>query len=81
MPFTIVSAVTAITSLDFLGFGLPAPTPSLGELLKQGTATLRTAPWIVTSAFGTLVVLLTLVTFIGEAVRESFDPRQFTIYQ
>lgn len=81
MPFTIVSAVTAITSLDFLGFGLPPPTPSLGELLKQGTATLRTAPWIVTSAFGTLVVLLTLVTFIGEAVRESFDPKQFTIYQ
>lgn len=81
MPFTIVSAITAITSLDFLGFGLPPPTPSLGELLKQGTANLRTAPWIVTSAFGTLVILLTLVTFIGEAVRESFDPKKFTIYQ
>ena len=81
MPFTIVSAITAITSLDFLGFGLPPPTPSLGELLKQGTATLRTAPWIVTSAFGTLVILLTLVTFIGEAVREAFDPKKFTIYQ
>ena len=81
MPFTIVSAVTAITSLDFLGFGLPPPTSSLGELLKQGTATLRTAPWIVTSAFGTLVVLLTLVTFVGEAVRESFDPKKFTVYQ
>lgn len=80
-PFTIVSAITLITALDFLGFGLPAPTPSLGELLKQGTATLRTAPWIVSSAFGTLVVILTLVTFIGEAVRESFDPKQFTIYQ
>lgn len=80
MPFTVVSAVAAITSLDFLGFGLPPPTPSLGELLKQGTATLRTAPWIVTAAFGTLVVLLTLVTFIGEAVRESFDPRKFTVY-
>ncbi len=81
MPFTIVSAITAITALDFLGFGLPPPTPSLGELLKQGTANLRTAPWIVTSAFGTLVILLTLVTFIGEAVRESFDPRKFTIYR
>lgn len=80
-PFTIVSAITLITALDFLGFGLPAPTPSLGELLKQGTATLRTAPWIVSSAFGTLVIILTLVTFIGEAVRESFDPKQFTIYQ
>lgn len=81
MPFTIVSAIAAITSLDFLGFGLPPPTPSLGELLKQGTATLRTAPWIVTSAFGTLVVILTLVTFIGEAIRESFDPKKFTTYQ
>ena len=81
MPFTIVSAITTITALDFLGFGLPPPTPSLGELLKQGTATLRTAPWIVTSAFGTLVILLTVVTFIGEAVRESFDPKKFTIYR
>ena len=81
MPFTVVSAITAITALDFLGFGLPPPTPSLGELLKQGTATLRTAPWIVMSAFGTLVILLTVVTFIGEAVRESFDPKKFTIYR
>jgi microcin C transport system permease protein len=80
-PFTIVGAISSITALDFLGFGLPAPTPSLGELLKQGTATLRTAPWIVMSAFGTLVVILTLVAFIGEAVRESFDPKKFTIYQ
>lgn len=80
-PFTVVSAITSITALDFLGFGLPAPTPSLGELLKQGTATLRTAPWIVMSAFGTLVAILTLVTFIGEAVRESFDPKKFTVYQ
>ncbi|HBM83130.1 MAG TPA: peptide ABC transporter permease, partial [Halieaceae bacterium] len=71
MPFTVVAAISAITALDFLGFGLPVPTPSLGELLKQGTANLRTAPWIVISAFGTLVALLTLVTFIGEAIRES----------
>ncbi|MCZ6501775.1 MAG: ABC transporter permease subunit, partial [Gammaproteobacteria bacterium] len=81
MPFTIVGAIAAITALDFLGFGLPPPTPSLGELLKQGTANLRTAPWIVSSAFGTLVILLTLVTFIGEAVRESFDPKKFTVYR
>ena len=81
MPFTIVAAISAITALDFLGFGLPPPTPSLGELLKQGTANLRTAPWIVMSAFGTLVALLTLVTFIGEAVRESFDPKTFSIYR
>lgn len=81
MPFTVVFAITSITALDFLGFGLPPPTPSLGELLKQGTENLRTAPWIVTSAFGTLVVLLTLVTFIGEAIRESFDPKKFTVYR
>ncbi|MCB1671656.1 MAG: ABC transporter permease subunit [Pseudomonadales bacterium] len=81
MPFTIVSAVTAITALDFLGFGLPPPTPSLGELLKQGTANLRTAPWIVTSAFTTLVILLTIVTFIGEAIREAFDPKKYTVYR
>jgi len=81
MPFTVVSAISSITALDFLGFGLPPPTPSLGELLKQGTQTLRTAPWIVMSAFGTLVVLLSLVTFIGEAIRESFDPKKFTIYR
>ncbi len=81
MPFTVASAIIAITALDFLGFGLPPPTPSIGELLKQGTATLRTAPWIVSSAFGALVVLLTLVTFVGEAVREAFDPKKFTTYQ
>ena len=81
MPFVVVSAISAITALDFLGFGLPPPTASLGELLKQGTATLRTAPWIVSAAFTTLVVLLTVVTFIGEAIRESFDPKKFTVYR
>ena len=81
LPFTVIGAISAITALDFLGFGLPPPTPSLGELLKQGTGTLRTAPWIVTSSFGTLVTVLTLVTFVGEAVRESFDPKKFTMYR
>jgi microcin C transport system permease protein len=80
-PFTVVSAITAITALDFLGWGLPPPTPSIGELLRQGTANLTTAPWIVISAFVTLVTMLTLVTFIGEAVREAFDPRRFTLYR
>lgn len=81
MPFVVVSAIASITALDFLGFGLPPPTASLGELLKQGTASLRTAPWIVSAAFTTLVVLLTVVTFIGEAIRESFDPKKFTVYR
>jgi microcin C transport system permease protein len=81
MPFTIVGAITAITALDFLGFGLPPPTPSLGELLKQGTANLRTSPWIIISAFSTLVILLSLITFIGEGLRESFDPKKFSVYR
>jgi microcin C transport system permease protein len=80
LPFTIVGAITAVTALDFLGFGLPPPTPSIGEILKQGTSRLE-APWIVSSAFVTLVVVLTVVTFIGEAIREAFDPKKFTVYQ
>ncbi len=80
MPFTMAAAITAITALDFLGFGLPPPTPSIGEILKQGTARLD-APWIVICAFIALVVILTLVTFIGEAVREAFDPKKFTTYK
>lgn len=80
MPFTMAAAITAVTALDFLGFGLPPPTPSIGEILKQGTSRLD-APWIVTSAFVALVFILTLVTFIGEAVREAFDPKKFTTYR
>ena len=81
IPFTVAGAITALTALDFLGFGLPAPTPSWGEMLKQGTQNLQTAPWIVSSAFMAMVVVLTLVTFVGEAVREAVDPKQFTIYE
>lgn len=81
MPFSVVAGITAITALDFLGWGLPPPTPSMGELLKQGTANLTTAPWIVSSAFAALVFVLTLVTFIGEAVREAFDPKKYTTYR
>jgi microcin C transport system permease protein len=80
MPFTMAAAITAVTALDFLGFGLPPPTPSIGEILKQGTSRLD-APWIVSSAFVALVFILTLVTFIGEAVREAFDPKKFTTYR
>jgi microcin C transport system permease protein len=80
IPFTISSALTLLTALDFLGFGLQPPTPSWGELLEQGTANLN-APWIVCSVFFAIVIVLSLVTFIGEAVREAFDPKKFTIYQ
>lgn len=80
MPFTIASAITILTSLDFLGYGLPPPTPSWGELLKRGTDNLS-APWIVSSAFGGMVIILIVITFIGEAIREAFDPKKFTIYE
>jgi microcin C transport system permease protein len=80
IPFTLATAVTSLTALDFLGFGLPPPTPSWGELLRQGTANLD-APWIVCSVFFALTGLLTLVTFIGEAIREAFDPKKFTYYE
>ncbi|MCB1078355.1 MAG: ABC transporter permease [Verrucomicrobiae bacterium] len=81
MPFTIAGSIVALTSLDFLGFGLPVPTPSWGELLKQGNSNLREAPWITTSTFAAIVLVLSLVTFIGEAIREAFDPKRFTTYR
>jgi len=80
IPFTVVSTITALTALDFLGFGLPPPTPSWGELLNQGISNLH-APWIVSSAFVAMTLVLTLVTFIGESIREAFDPRRFSYYQ
>lgn len=80
IPFTIASSISALTALDFLGFGLPPPTPSWGELLRQGTSNLQ-APWIVASAFSALVIVLVLVTFVGEAIREAFDPKKFTVYR
>ncbi len=74
MPFLLTGSITTLTSLDFLGFGLPAGSPSLGELLAQGKANLH-APWLGISAFIVLSVLLTLLIFIGEAVRDALDPR------
>ncbi|NOH72910.1 ABC transporter permease [Vibrio pectenicida] len=73
MPFILSGSVTTLTSLDFLGFGLPAGSPSLGELLAQGKANLQ-APWLGFSAFLVLSIMLTLLVFIGEAVRDAFDP-------
>lgn len=73
MPFIFSGSVTTLTSLDFIGFGLPAGAPSLGELLAQGKNNLH-APWIGLTAFVTLGSLLCLLVFIGEAVRDAFDP-------
>jgi microcin C transport system permease protein len=72
MPFILSGSVTTLTSLDFLGFGLPVGSPSLGELLAQGKANLQ-APWLGISAFVLLSLMLTLLVFIGEAVRDAFD--------
>lgn len=75
LPFILGGAITTLTSLDFLGFGLPSGSPSLGELLAQGKASLQ-APWLGISAFVTLALSLSLLVFIGEAVRDAFDPRR-----
>ncbi|NIF22938.1 microcin C ABC transporter permease [Candidatus Pantoea multigeneris] len=73
LPFILCGSITTLTSLDFLGFGLPLGSPSLGELLLQGKNNLQ-APWLGVSAFITLALLLSLLIFIGEAVRDAFDP-------
>lgn len=75
LPFILTGAITGLTSLDFLGFGLPAGSPSLGELIAQGKDNLH-APWLGISAFVSLAVMLTLLVFVGEAVRDAFDPRK-----
>jgi microcin C transport system permease protein len=75
LPFILSGAVTTLTALDFLGFGLPAGSPSLGELLAQGKNNLQ-APWLGLSGFVTLGVMLTLLIFLGEGVRDAFDPRR-----
>ena len=78
MPFILTGSITALTSLDFLGLGLPPGSPSLGELLAQGKNNLQ-APWLGIAAFLSLAVMLSLLTFIGEAVRDAFDPRKTSL--
>jgi len=80
MPFVLTGAITTLTSLDFLGFGLPPGSPSLGELLSQGKNNLQ-APWLGITAFLSLAVMLSLLTFVGEAVRDAFDPRKIFVQQ
>ena len=80
VPFSVSSLVLSLTSLDYLGFGLPAKYATWGQLLRDGLDNLA-APWLVTSAFIVLVGLLILITFIGEAVREAFDPKKFSYYR
>lgn len=80
VPFSIAGLVSALTSLDYLGFGLPAKYATWGRLLQDGLAN-TSSPWLVTSAFVCLVGLLILITFVGEAVREAFDPKKFSYYR
>jgi microcin C transport system permease protein len=75
LPFILSGSITTLTALDFLGFGLPPGSASLGELLGQGKANLH-APWLGLTAFFVLAVTLSLLVFIGEAVRDAFDPRK-----
>ena len=80
VPFSMSGLVFALTSLDYLGFGLPPEYATWGRLLNDGLSNLS-APWLVTSTFAVLVGLLILITFVGEAVREAFDPKKFTYYR
>ena len=75
LPFILNGSITTLTSLDFLGFGLPPGSASLGELLAQGKANLH-APWLGITAFLVLAIMLSLLIFVGEAVRDAFDPRK-----
>lgn len=74
VPFILTGAIGTLTALDFLGFGLPPGSPSLGELVAQAKSNLQ-APWLGISAFAVLAIMLTLLVFIGEAARDAFDPR------
>lgn len=80
VPFNLASAIITITALDYLNFGLPPPTPSWGAMLSEGKSNMQ-APWILLSPFFAMIGTLTLVTFVGEAIRDAFDPKKFTIYR
>ena len=81
-PFAIVTAIFALTALDYLGYGLPAPTPSWGELLDQALRLEnRSSLWLTLAPFGALTATLVLVVFVGESVREAFDPKQYARYE
>lgn len=75
IPFMLSAAIVSLSALDFLGFGLPPGTPSLGELIRQGKENLA-APWLGLTAFFVMTVLLSLLIFVGEGVRDAFDPHQ-----
>jgi microcin C transport system permease protein len=75
LPFILSGSITTLTSLDFLGFGMPPGSASLGELIAQGKSNLQD-PWLGLTAFVVMSVMLSLLIFIGEAARDAFDPRK-----
>jgi microcin C transport system permease protein len=80
IPFSIAAGISSLTALDYLGFGLPKTTPSWGDLLSQGTNNLQ-YEWIVLSVIVAMTLVLTMVTFIGEAIREAFDPKKYAYFK
>lgn len=80
IPFSFAAVTASLTALDFIGFGLPEQYPSWGRTLSNGVENLD-SPWIVSSVFACMVTVLLLVTFVGEAIREAFDPKKFTYYK
>ncbi|NLV68675.1 MAG: ABC transporter permease subunit [Spirochaetes bacterium] len=81
IPFAVAGGITALTALDYLGFGLAPPVPSWGQLLAEASQYNIAAPWIGISVITALVIVLSMVTFIGESVREAYDPKKFTTYE
>jgi len=81
LPFAVSGAISSLTALDYLGFGLRPPTPSWGELISQGIATYKEAPWILASVISAMIAVLTMIAFIGEGLRDAFDPKRYTVYQ
>ena len=81
LPFAVAGAISALTALDYLGFGLRPPTPSWGELIGQGISVYQSAPWIILSVTAALTLVLVLIAFVGEGLRDAFDPKRYTFYQ
>ena len=81
-PFAVVGAITTLTALDYLGYGMPAPTPSWGEMIDQALRSHnRDKIWLSVAPFSAISVTLLLVTLIGESIREAFDPKQYAHYR
>jgi microcin C transport system permease protein len=81
LPFAVEGGISSLTALDYLGFGLRPPTPSWGELISQGISVYQTAPWIIASVTAAMTVVLLLIAFVGEGLREAFDPKRYTVYR